>query len=55
MHRFKKAEADSNARPKLATHISNLKEYDTVFVGFPNWWYDMPMPLYTFFDEYEMA
>ena len=50
-----KAEADSDARPKLATHISNLKEYDTVFVGFPNWWYDMPMPLYTFFDEYDFS
>ena len=26
-----------NARPALATHIKNLKEYDVVFVGFPNW------------------
>lgn len=48
-----KEEADSKARPKLATHIKNLKDYDVVFVGFPNWWYDMPMPLYTFFDEYD--
>lgn len=48
-----KAEIDSNARPKLATHISNFDDYDVVFVGFPNWWYDMPMPLYSFFDEYD--
>lgn len=46
---------DANARPKLTTHISNLKDYDTVFVGFPNWWYDMPMPLYSFFDEYDFG
>ena len=38
-----------------ATHISNLKDYDIVFVSFPNWWYDMPMPLYSFFDEYDFG
>ena len=50
-----KEEIDNNARPKLATHIENLKDYDVVFVGFPNWWYDMPMPIYTFFDEYDFS
>ena len=48
-----KVEIDNNARPKLSTHIENLKDYDVVFIGFPNWWYDMPMPLYSFFDEYD--
>lgn len=50
-----KKESDDNARPQLATHIKNLKEYDVIFVGFPNWWYDMPKPLYTFFDEYDFS
>lgn len=50
-----KVEIDNNARPELATHIKNLKDYDVVFVGFPNWWYDMPMPLYSFFDEYDFG
>lgn len=50
-----KVEIDNKARPKLATHIKNLDKYDTVFVGFPNWWYDMPMPLYSFFDEYDFS
>lgn len=50
-----KVEIDNNARPKLATHIKNLKDYEVVFVGFPNWWYDMPMPLYSFFDEYDFG
>lgn len=50
-----KQEIDSNARPKLTTHIKNLSDYDVVFVGFPNWWYDMPMPLYSFFDEYDFS
>lgn len=48
-----KKEIDNKARPKLATHIENLENYDVVFVGFPNWWYDMPMPLYSFFNEYD--
>lgn len=50
-----KVEIDNNARPKLATHIKNLNDYDVVFVGFPNWWYDMPMPLYSFLDEYDFG
>lgn len=50
-----KKEQDDNARPRLTTHIKNLKDYDVVFVGFPNWWYDMPMPLYSFFDEYDFS
>lgn len=50
-----KKESEENARPRLATHIKNLKDYDVVFVGFPNWWYDMPKPLYTFFDEYDFS
>lgn len=50
-----KVEIDSKARPKLVTHIKNLDDYSVVFVGFPNWWYDMPMPLYTFFEEYDFS
>lgn len=50
-----KKESEEDTRPALATHIKNLKEYDVVFVGFPNWWYDMPQPLYTFFDEYDFS
>lgn len=50
-----KKEGNAQARPKLGTHIKNLKDYDVIFVGYPNWWYDMPMPLYTFFEEYDFA
>lgn len=44
-----------NARPRLATHISDLQSYDTIFLGYPIWWYDLPQPLYTFLDEYNFA
>ena len=48
-------EQDEDARLELTTQIENLDDYDTIFVGFPNWWGDMPMPLYTFFDEYDFS
>lgn len=32
-----------------------MERYDTVFIGFPNWWYDMPMALYSFFEEYDLS
>jgi flavodoxin len=48
-------EQRTNARPPLAAHISNPQNYDTVFVGYPIWWYDLPMPLYSFYDEYNFA
>lgn len=52
---YAKAEQAAGTHPKLATHIPNLEQYDVVFVGFPNWWYDMPMPLYSFFEEYDFG
>lgn len=48
-------EQDEDARPELTTHIDNLDDYDTIFIGYPNWWGDMPQPLYTFFDEYDFS
>lgn len=48
-------EKSDNARPKLSSHIENLSDYDVIFVGFPNWNADLPMPLYTFFEEYDFS
>ena len=48
-------EQKANARPRLAAHIPDLQNYGTIFIGYPIWWYDMPMPLYSFFDEYNFA
>ena len=48
-------EKSDNARPKLATHIDNLEDYDYIFVGYPNWNADLPMPLYSFFEEYDFS
>ena len=48
-------EKNNGIHPVLATHIENLDQYDTIFVGFPNWWYGMPMVMYSFFDEYDFS
>ncbi len=48
-------EQDNNARPAIKESIENLEQYDTVFVGYPNWWGDMPMILYSFFDQYDFS
>ncbi|WP_321394783.1 flavodoxin [uncultured Desulfuromusa sp.] len=49
------AEKDSNARPAIAERIENFAQYDTVFIGYPIWWADMPMILYAFFEEYDFS
>ena len=48
-------EQAEDARPALKTHIENVDDYDVIFVGYPNWWADLPQPMYTFFDEYDFS
>jgi flavodoxin/predicted small lipoprotein YifL len=48
-------EQDNNARPAIKDSIENLEQYDTIFIGYPNWWGDMPMILYSFFDQYDFS
>ena len=42
-------------RKTIAGSIENIAQYDVIYVGFPNWWGDMPMILYTFFDSYDLS
>lgn len=49
------SEKNNGVRPEIALHIENPDQYDTIFVGFPNWWYGMPMVMYSFFDEYDFS
>lgn len=42
-----------NARPALATHVENMEQYDTIYLGYPNWWYSTPMAILSFIDEYD--
>lgn len=42
------------ARPDLAAHVQNMSQYNTILLGYPNWWGDLPMPLYSFLEEYDL-
>lgn len=51
------SQADNERRndihPALATDIVSFDDYDVIFVGYPIWWYQMPMAMYSFFDKYD--
>lgn len=46
-------EKAENARPALSSHVENMSQYNVIFLGFPNWWYTLPMPIYSFIEEYD--
>ena len=49
-------ERGQNARPALVEpQVENLEQYDTVFLGYPNWWYGVPMALLTFLEENDLS
>ena len=48
-------EKAENARPELSSQIENLDSYDVIFLGYPNWNADLPMPLYTFLEENDFS
>ena len=45
-------EKRSKARPALVGEIA-AEEYDVIFLGYPNWWGDLPMPVYTFLEQHD--
>jgi len=50
-----KEELRQNARPVLSEHLDNMDEFDTVFLGYPNWFGTMPMATFTFLEEYDFS
>ena len=52
---FAYQERSDGARPALATQLENLDQYDVIFLGYPNWNSDLPMPLYTFLETYDFS
>ena len=46
-------EQAENARPELAAQVENWDSYEVVFVGYPDWWSDAPMPVYSFLESYD--
>lgn len=50
-----KEEQQQGARPEIAGRLENISQYDTIYIGCPNWWSDMPMIMYTFLDSYDLS
>lgn len=44
---------DRSSRPKIASKVNNMNQYDVVFVGFPIWWYREPSIIDTFMESYD--
>lgn len=47
--------ADKSSRPAIANRVEDIKQYDTVFVGFPIWWYIAPTIVNTFLEQYDFT
>ena len=50
-----KAELREGARPELKMLPESIDQYDTIFVGYPNWWGTMPMCVYTFLEHFDLT
>ncbi len=48
-------EKADHARPALVNHVDGMENYDIVFLGFPNWWYTLPMAVLSFVEEYDFS
>lgn len=42
------------ARPEIRNGVSNIDRYDTIYLGFPNWWATIPMPIATFLETFNL-
>lgn len=50
-----KEEQNAGSRPALTSHVENMDQYDAVVLIYPCWWGELPMPLYTFLEEYDFS
>ncbi|MDE7263367.1 MAG: hypothetical protein K2N64_01720 [Anaeroplasmataceae bacterium] len=50
-------ELNNGVRPPLAEHIDHeiMDRYEIIYIGFPVWWYDLPMPVWSFLEEYDFS
>lgn len=47
--------ANPDARPELANKKANISEYDTIYIGFPIWWYKAPRIINSFIEEHDLT
>jgi len=54
-HSIARRERDSGARPALKTHVQDMRQYDTILLGFPVWLGSLPAPVSAFLEEYDFS
>lgn len=47
--------SNPQSRPEIASYCENMDEYDTVYIGFPIWWYVAPTIIDTFLESYDFS
>ena len=48
-------EKEEDARPAIESKLDDVSKYDTIFIGYPIWWGEIPQIVYTFMDEYDLS
>ena len=49
-----KEELHANARPELREYLTDVSGYDTIFVGYPNWWGTCPMAVFSLLERLDL-
>ena len=52
---YAEKEQQANIHPELKAKVQNLADYDRIFIGYPIWWYKMPMALYSFLEQHDLS
>ena len=50
-----KKEQQADARPEIKETLESIADYDTIYIGFPNWWGTLPMPMWTQLEQLDFA
>ncbi|MDE6590395.1 MAG: flavodoxin [Oscillospiraceae bacterium] len=50
-----KKDLQAHARPELARSLDSLDGYDEIYLGYPNYWGDLPMAVYTFLEQFDWS
>lgn len=55
LYDYAKAQQENDERPEIKDLNVDMSQYDTVFIGYPIWWYTYPQAILSFFDQYDLS
>lgn len=50
-----RAQLDNREHPELAERVANIEDYNVIFLGFPNWWYTIPVAINSFVEAHDLS